>query len=169
MSANRGKYAEGKIRDILKEMEEEQLRFTFNRIQDAHAAGRIFASQAGDFEWFFDTGRIAALPEESGKRAVPYTRNGLIEVKETEHAFRLAHKNFSSDKVARMRKRQLAGSECLIVVCHRVYGSGEQPLWRFVDFDYFLQREGGSWELTDYPTYTNKELGPMLRQVLLEL
>lgn len=169
MSANRGRYAEGKIQGILKEMEGEHLRFTFNRILDAHAAGHVFSSQPGDYQWFYDTVRIAALPGEKGKTAVSYTRNGVIEVKETEHAFRLAHKNFSSDKVARMRKRQLAGSECLVVVCHRVYGSGEQPLWRFVEFDYFLQREGGSWDLTDYPTFSNKELGPMFRQVLLEL
>ena len=168
MSANRGKYAEAKVRIILKEIEEENLRFTFNRIQDAHAARGVFASQAGDFEWFFDTGKIAGLPVDGGGSiAVPFTLNGVLEVKETEHAFRLAHKNFSADKVARMRKRQLAGSQPLVLICHRVYGGDTPTVWRPVEFDYFLQREGGSWDLSDWPTYTQKELPALLRQLLL--
>ena len=166
---NLGKYAEAKIRGILKEIEEEQLRFTFNRIQDAHSARGVFASQAGDFEWFYDTGKLAGVIENGGpgKKAVAYTRNGVIEVKEVEHAYRLPHKNFGPEKVARMRKRQLGGSEPLVIVCHHIYGSDTKPLWRFVEFDVFLQREGGSWDLTDWPVYTNKELGAALREVLL--
>ena len=48
--ANRGKYAEGKVRDYLKELDSAHVKFTFNRNLDAHAAGGRFQSQAGDFQ-----------------------------------------------------------------------------------------------------------------------
>lgn len=133
-ASDRGKVAEGKVRAQLKDIESKYLRFTFNRISDAHSAGGKGAvSQPGDFQAFYQN--------EFGARF-----NFLIEVKETEHEFRLPHGNFSLDAVARMRKRQLAGTECFILTYH-----SKSKTWRCIEFDFFVHREGGSWDLRVFP------------------
>lgn len=138
-TSNRGKWAEGVVRDCLKAIEEATLRFTFNRIPDAHAAAGRFPAQAGDFQWFYAPG--------SGSE---YSRNGVIEVKEVDHEYRLPHKNFDADAVGRMRKRQLAGCETLVLVAFKTAGlRGNKIPWRAFDLDYFTTREGGSWDMRD--------------------
>lgn len=151
-AANRGRYTEDKVRDVLKKFEENHLRFTFNRIPDAHAAGGKAQPQAGDFQSFYQT--------ELGS-----SKNHLIEAKETEHPTRLPYKNFSPDAVARAHKRQLAGSEVIVLVCCK-------PLkeWRLIPLDFFRERNAatpsGSWVLTGYPTFTTKELHDVLLREL---
>lgn len=158
MSAGRGKYAEGKVRDFLKQWAADHLHFCFNRILDAHSAkGAMANPQPGDFQWFMRTDLACACysaptrDKDLVDTAISdpvYTRNGLIEVKEVEHAFRLPHKNFSPDQVGRMRIRQLAGSEPLVLICHR---PPERPVvWRAPEFEFFQQREGGGWDLREF-------------------
>lgn len=123
-AAKRGKVAEGKVRDYLKALEALSVHFTFNRIGDAGAAGGAFAAQAGDFQAF------------------GWGKNWLIEVKETQHAYRIPHGNFGPEQVAKMRKRELAGSVPVVLIYHR-----NEKLWRCPHLELFLYREGGSWDL----------------------
>lgn len=144
MSANRGKYSEGKVREFLKKWADTHLHFCFNRILDAHSArGAMANPQPGDFQWFMQLEPVVG-------DAFPRTRNGLIEVKEVEHAYRLPHKNFSVDQVGRMRVRQLAGSEPLVLVCFRPEGG--ETRWLAPEFEMFMQRDGGSWDFRGMPT-----------------
>lgn len=136
-AGNRGKYAEGKTRDYLKLLETQLAGFTFNRVQDAHSAGGRFTPQAGDFQAFH--------------LQADRSRNFIIEVKEVAHDFRLPHKNYSEDKVARVQKRAMAGTECLVLVCHTT-----TKLWRAVPFDVFRTRTGGSWDLRTEPVVDYK-------------
>ena len=126
--ANRGKVAEGKVREALKKLEAEYVEFTFNRILDAHSAGGKLSAQPGDFQAF------------------GWGRNWLLEVKEVAHDYRLGHNNFPLASVARMRKRQAAGSECLVLLYHST-----TKCWRFPRFDLFLHRDGGSWDFRGTP------------------
>lgn len=125
-AAKRGKVAEAKVRDYLKALEAQTIQFTFNRIGDAGAARGAFASQAGDFQAF------------------GWGRNWIIEVKETQHAYRLPHGNFGVEQVVKLRKRELAGSLPLVLIYHR-----NEKLWRCPAFSTFLHREGGSWDLRE--------------------
>ena len=100
-----------------------------NRLTDSKAAGRIIKAAAADFEYFCLQG------------------HGLIEVKETEHEYRLAR-----DKVpqlARLRKRTNCGGLCLVVVFHSTLKQ-----WRVVDTTYLATTgDKGSWNLGDIPLY----------------
>jgi len=100
-----------------------------NRLVDSKAAGRIIKAAAADFEFFCPEG------------------HGLIEVKQTEHEFRL-----SRDKVPqlpRLRKRANCGGESLVVVYHSVLGA-----WRVVH-SHYLESTGdkGSWNLSRVPCF----------------
>jgi hypothetical protein len=127
--ANRGKKSEDAMAKFLSEWSSPFKEA--NRLVDSKAAGRIIKAAAADFEYFaLDRG------------------HGLIEVKETEHEYRLAR-----DKVpqlARLRKRANCGGVCLVAVFHSTL-----QVWRVVDTEY-LTRTGdkGSWNLSDVPAYT---------------
>lgn len=162
MTANRGKYAESKVKDYLKALETRLANFTFNRISDAHAAGGRAQPQPGDFQAFMRvTGQgvyFQDVREQTpegltmgSKGVLEVSRNWLIEVKEVKHSFRLPHKNYGPDSVARMHKRVLAGSEPIVLIFHT-----EEKLWRHVPFEVFLTRTGGSWDLRPYPTFDYK-------------
>lgn len=162
-ASNRGRYAEGKVREFLKAWAEAHANFCFNRILDAHSAlGAMANPQPGDFQWFKLVDGAEIWLDE---RMHPFTRNGLIEVKEVNHANRLPYKNFAPDQVGRMRIRQMAGSEPLVLVCHRT-SSGNY--WRAPDFDFWLERDAtkpsGSWDLTDIEF--TKNVGDILRSYL---
>lgn len=152
-AANRGKQAEKEIRAILNDMNRLNVGFTFDRVPDAHAAGGRFQPLAGDYQAFVkgsyavsqgDTGYT--LLWAPGGEGAPASRNFLIEVKEVKHDFRLPHKNYSEDKVARVQKRVWAGSEAIVPVLHTTTGE-----WRLVPFEVFTKRSGGSWDLSAYP------------------
>lgn len=157
-ASNRGKFAEGEVRKFLKLLESEALGFTFNRVQDAHAAGGRFAAQAGDFQAFrkFKTAGASDL-----------SANWIIEVKQTEMKDRLPYKNYSEDKVARVVKRQLAGSIPVVLICH---GNDAKALWRIVPLLVFQSRNpetpSGSWLLKDYPTMPKAQALGILRTIL---
>ncbi len=150
-SANRGKRSEAEVKAVLKEIESKCMSFTHNRVPDAHAAGGRFTAQAGDFQAFKleqSTYKTAAVGLTTGlpPGLTARSRNFILEVKELKHDFRLAHASYSPDKVARVQKRNLAGTECLVVLYHST-----TKLWRAVPFEVFLTRTGGSWDLRAYP------------------
>jgi hypothetical protein len=68
----------------------------------------------------------------------------LIEVKQTAHKFRLPHTNFAKDQVARQRVWKDAGATSLVLIYH---SSLDQ--WRGYDVERFVERVGGSWNLSD--------------------
>lgn len=159
MTVQRGKYAEGKIKDFLEMWKQKVAGFTYNRIADARSAmGAMSNPQPGDFQWFLKHEHdMEAWTGDKVWHGVPYTRNGLIESKETEHDFRLPYASFGPDQVGRMVIRQMAGSECIVLICHRVKGV-RGVLWRQVPLDFFRERPGakyGSWDLTQFPTSPN--------------
>ena len=147
-ASNRGKGTEKKVQDYLKLLEASHMTFTFNRVPDAHAAGGRFTPQAGDYQ-AFSTAPIAL--GESGfisrTGTTHINRNFIIEVKELKHDFRLPHASYSVDKVARVQKRVLAGTEAIVILFH-----SEAKVWRAVPFAVFTDRStGGSWDLRAYP------------------
>lgn len=154
MSANRGRYAEAKIKDFLEEWKQAHAAFTYNRILDAHSAkGMISNPQPGDFQWFMSLSPIRFM---YGVQEIAASRNGLIESKETTHQFRLEYHSFGADQVGRMVIRQMAGSECIVLICHRP--TPRVVFWRSVPLDFFRERPGpkfGSWDLREFPVREN--------------
>jgi hypothetical protein len=152
--AERGKWAEAEVRDVLTDLEKELLGFTFNRIPDAK--GGWAQPAAADFQWFYDTGVTVALDGWQDNQHALYTRNGIIEVKEVEHLTLLPHKNFSPDKIARAWKRKLAGCEDIVLVAHKLKGMRKpQVTWRFVPLKFFNDttyvKGVASWDLSKFP------------------
>jgi hypothetical protein len=154
--ANRGKYCEKKVKEILEYFEKRNMTFTYNRCLDAHAAGGRFQAQAGDFQAFVKltvaySFECAGLTKPvSGQDWFQASRNFILECKEVAHSHLLPPKNYSADKVARVQKRVLAGTEAIVVVLHK------KPtfVYRLVPFSVFTQRPArGSWDLSAYPTY----------------
>lgn len=121
--ASRGKSAEATVSAVLSEIAR-QKRFAFDRLADARAGSRTAA--IADFLCTLDGKMI------------------FIEVKEVEHAYRLPHKNFDKDQVARMRRFKMAGATAIVVVHFKTI-----KLWRGADIDYFRERIGGSWDMRD--------------------
>jgi penicillin-binding protein-related factor A (putative recombinase) len=127
---NRGKWAEARVKAFLKKRE--STTFTHHRFPDARAGSMVTAP--ADF-MFMSAGVMT-----------------LLEVKEVQHDFRLPHKNFSTDQVARMRAWKAAGARALVLIHHSTSG-----FWRLLDIDRFVEREGGSWDLSNSQTYSERE------------
>jgi hypothetical protein len=134
--ANRGAKAEEYVAKALKAWSDQPGREA-NRLTDSKAAGRIIKAAAADFEFFCNL--------DHG------TYHGLIEVKETEHEYRLAR-----DKVPqlpRLRKRANCGGVCLVVVRHSTLN-----MWRVLDAQVMaVTGDKGSWNLSNMPTYKTLE------------
>lgn len=132
--ANRGKTAEDAVQKFLTQWASESSTREFNRLVDAKAAGRIIKAAAADFEYCCKT-------------AYGETFHGLIEVKETEHAYRLARDKLP--QLARLRKRQKCGGSCFVLVLHSTLKQ-----WRVLSLA-FLTDDGdkGSWDLRSLPSY----------------
>ena len=130
--ANRGAKAEEYVAKALKAWSDQPGREA-NRLTDSKAAGRIIKAAAADFEFFCEAG------------------HGLIEVKETEHEYRLAR-----DKVPqlpRLRKRANCGGVCLVVVRHSTLN-----VWRVLDAQVMaVTGDKGSWNLSNIPTFRTLE------------
>lgn len=154
-AANRGKYAEGKVKEFLEEWKRKVSGFAYNRVLDAHASkGAMSNPQPGDYQWFLHMGFTFG----SGVHERQATRNGLIEVKEVQHTHILRYQNFGPDQVGRMRIRQMAGSEPLVLICFREKGA-RGGIWRAPPLDVFMQRDpakpSGSWDLYDFDAYSD--------------
>ena len=132
--ANRGAKSEEIVAKVLKAWSDQPGREA-NRLTDSKAAGRSIKAAAADFEFFCN------LPHG--------TYHGLIEVKETEHEYRLAR-----DKVPqlpRLRKRASCGGRCLVLVRHSTLN-----MWRALDAQVLaVTGDKGSWNLSGVPIYTN--------------
>lgn len=126
--ANRGKYAEGKVKDYLQNISNKVAQFDYERLPDARSAMGRFKSMVGDFVWFYP-----------GK-------HGVIEVKETQHDYRIAKDKIP--QLARMKKRVLAGGKCLVIVYHST-----SKLWRVINVNDLPIIERGSWDLSGFPTF----------------
>lgn len=128
-TADRGKAAEQAVQTCLEELSAKRSTFDYLRLPDVRSAmGRMKAMPA-DFEFF-----------------APLS-HGLIEVKETEHNFRI-----SKDKVPQlpmMRKRVLAGGVCYLLVHHSTLKK-----WRAVPVQ-ALDPSVPSWDLTAWPLLDN--------------
>jgi len=132
----KGKYAENKVREKLKEMEAAGC--AFHRFPDAMAGSLV--TSPSDF-MVMKEGRLI-----------------LLEVKEVNHAYRLPLKNYSPDQMARMRMWEAAGAKALVVIYFT-------PLraWRWVTTqDLFESKQvllsqpkpGGSWNFSQTPATT---------------
>lgn len=120
-SKGRGKVAEAKVAAALKNVPE----CVAKRIPDAKAGS--FVAVAGDF-------------------SVKYRgRSFLLEVKQTDHDFRLPHGNVSLRQIALMRKSMMAGVVCWVLVYH-----AKLDAWRLIDVESLRTRVGGSWDLSRF-------------------
>lgn len=143
--ANRGVFAEEKVKDYLDGWQARDPYREASRLTDSKAAGRIIKAAAADFEYF--------SAELETKRM-----HGLIEVKETEHGYRLAR-----DKVPqlpRLRKRQKCGGQCFVLSYH-----SKLKVWRVMTTPYLANTgDTGSWNLTNLPTF--KTCGEALNYIV---
>jgi penicillin-binding protein-related factor A (putative recombinase) len=123
-TADRGKEAEGKLDKEFKKLDIHLPEFTYERIYDARSSmGKVANPRAGDFCLY-----------HKGK-------NFLLEVKEVAHDYRLPVANFGLDQRARMRKRQIAGSICAVIIYHST-----TSVWRLLPLAYFGTLNKGSWD-----------------------
>lgn len=148
--ADRGGVAEKAVQNFLTEWAQQPYR-EFSRLVDSKAAGRTIKAAAADFEFYHlrhgdkdwgADGRSYSTPTH------PYY--GLIEVKETQHDFRLEKKRVT--QLARLRKRSNCGGTCLVLVFHSAIGK-----WRCIDVPYMTASGTltGSWDLRDRPAYSS--------------
>ena len=99
--SNRGAAAEKLTHDFLRKWQEATPHREANRLTDTKAAGRTIKSSAADFEFFcWDD----------------CPRHGLIEVKQTEHDYRLAKSKVT--QLGRLRKRHKCGGLVFVLVYH---------------------------------------------------
>lgn len=80
----------------------------------------------------------------------------LVECKSTLHEYRLPHGNVDDAQIAKMRMWKYAGARAFVMVYHEALDK-----WRSAEIDYFLVKQGGSWdlrhiELADISTTFNK-------------
>jgi hypothetical protein len=128
-TADRGKAAEADVQKFLDACSAADAQFDYLRLPDARSAmGRMKAMPA-DFEFFTPT------------------CHGLLEVKETEHDFRLSRSKVT--QLPMMKKRTLAGGRCFVVVFHSGIGK-----WRRVDVAH-LDPGASSWDLSGYYPHSN--------------
>lgn len=131
--ADRGKKAEEAVSKALEAWAYGRSDREYNRMIDTRAAGRVVKAAAADFEFFCLDGF------------------GLIEVKSTEHAYRLSRDKIS--QLPRLRKRALCGGVCLVLVHH-----SQLEQWRVVDAPTLATfGDTGSWDLTDWPLYESAQ------------
>jgi len=129
--ADRGKVAEDAVKTYLAWWQLQSPYREANRLTDTKAAGRIIKAAAADFEYF------CGDP----------IRHGLIEVKETEHEYRLAR--YKVSQLARLRKREKCGGHSYVLVYHSTINC-----WRAATTEYLATTgDKGSWNLSDLPLF----------------
>lgn len=132
--ADRGKVAEDAVQKYLEGWQGRDARREFNRLVDTKAAGRIIKAAAADFEFF------CAVDED-----VSY--HGLIEVKETQHDYRLSRDRLTQS--ARLRKRIKCGGAVFVLVYHSTINR-----WRCLTPEQVSETStAGSWDLRDNPAF----------------
>lgn len=136
---DRGKKAEDAVAKFGKAWAENHSEREFNRLLDTRAAGRVIKAAKADFEYF-------GVMRNGGEQI---RFHGLIEVKETQHDYRLSH-----DKVpqlAALVHRARCGGHCLVLIHHSTSGR-----WRCETAQYLhMTKTGASWDLRNNPTYAS--------------
>lgn len=128
-----GKNAEAQVQAYLKAWSTRTAGREFNRLMDSRAAQRIVKSAPADFDFYCRMGNGRYF--------------GLIEVKETKHAFRLSHQALT--QYPAMLHREAAGGLCFVLVHHSTTG-----IWRSVSIAWLQSSyEGGSWDLSEVGDY----------------
>ena len=127
---DRGKAAEKAVEKVLKEWNQYAI-FAYWRLPDARSARSFLTAQPGDFGWFCDG------------------RGGILEVKSTQHAYRIAKDKIS--QLATLKKLDLAGAENLILIHHTT-----ENVWRMVRPGN-LDSDLPSWDLREVPTFKTPE------------
>jgi hypothetical protein len=132
--ADRGAVAEKAVMAYLvKWMAAEPAR-EFERLVDSKAAGRTIKAAAADFDFHCLDSR-------------GFGCSGLIEVKETQHEYRLAR-----DKVPqlpRLRRRARCGGLCIVLVLHSTTGQWKALTSAWMEFN----GDKGSWNLKELPAF----------------
>lgn len=131
-SANRGKYAEGKVKDYLNKLNYSGA-VAFYRFPDARSGS--FQQALSDFLIMF-CGRAT-----------------LLEVKEVNHSYRLPAANYKLQQRAKARSFQAAGAIPLVLIYHT-----PDKLWRILHNDFFGNLDSGSWDLRGVPTHESCDL-----------
>lgn len=132
--ADRGKEAEKAVKGYLDTWQYKTDRREYTRLTDSKAAGRIIKAADADFAYYcHDLGTLAT--------------HGLIEVKETEHLYRLARDKLT--QLPRLRKREKCGGRSAVLVYHSV-----SKLWRALNVEYLAKTgDKGSWNLSEEPQF----------------
>lgn len=140
--ANRGKFAEDKAHDYLKFWASAGTHREASRLVDTKAAGRIIKAAKADFEYFI---KLSAGV------------HGLLEVKQTEHDYRLDRSKVP--QLPSLRKRDKVGGRCYVAVYHSTI-----KCWRAVTVEWLANNgDKGSWNLSATPTF--KTVGEALQWV----
>lgn len=144
--SNRGAKAEKLTQDFLRKWQEATPHREANRLTDTKAAGRVIKSSAADFEFFCWEDR---------------PHHGLIEVKQTEHEYRLAKNKVT--QLGRLRKRHKCGGLVFVLVFHSTLNQ-----WRCLSaFELFDENNfQASWDMRHLPLYATP--GEALNQTSLK-
>lgn len=124
--ANRGKEAEALVKKHLAELSK-KAETMFYRFPDARA------------------GSLQTAPADF--MLLHRGRAFMLEVKEVNHSHRLPHKNLT--QVPKLRRFEMAGAVGVVLVYFK-----PEAAWRVARADYFLEKEGGSWDMKDLPLIT---------------
>ncbi|VTU31833.1 hypothetical protein H4CHR_02888 [Variovorax sp. PBS-H4] len=147
--ADRGKEAENAASKYLSQWASGYANREFNRLVDTKAAGRIIKASKADFEFFyFPTNSVFAF-------------FGLLEVKETEHDYRLERAKVS--QMPRLVKHMKCGGTCHVLVHHKTIDK-----WRCINALWMRDNgDKGSWNIAEFPAFDTpgealRALNPLL-------
>jgi penicillin-binding protein-related factor A (putative recombinase) len=136
--SNRGKEPEDDVKEVLEKWMAGSPHREANRLVDSKAARRIIAAAKADFDFYSGFDPQSAY-------------FGLIEVKSTEHEYRLARSKVP--QYAGMRRRELCGGICFVLVHHSTLKK-----WRLVPINWMATNgDKGSWNLSDIPLWDAPE------------
>ena len=128
--SNTGKKAEKLVEAVLKKWNNNS-GFAYFRLQDSRAARNFLVAQPGDFAYY------------CGPRA------GILEVKSTQHPYRLARDKIS--QLPTLKKLSAAGAANLVLVQHTT-----ENVWRIL-YPGGLDASVPSWDLRNVETYPDAE------------
>ena len=128
--SNSGKKAEKLVEAVLKKWNN-RAGFAYFRLPDSRAARNFLTAQPGDFAYY------------CGPRA------GILEVKSTQHPYRLAKDKIS--QLPTLKKLSAAGASNLVLVQHTT-----ENVWRIL-YPGGLDSSVPSWDLRAVETYPDAE------------
>lgn len=136
--ADRGKTAEDATQKYLERWAAQSPSREFNRLPDTKAAGRVIKAAPADFEVFCAHPGLGPM-------------HGLIEVKETEHDYRLDRSRLT--QMPRLRRRHKCGGQVYVLVLHSKIGR-----WRCMTAEHFgPPLTTGSWDLRSLPLFMDPQ------------